>query len=503
MNTLLSPSGSTNSTTIHRDFWLFSWPLLVCVAVYLGSLLAGARLLNDGDTYLHIASGQWILAHGAAPVTDPFSHTMPGAVWTAHEWLSAVVLAIIYNISGWTGVVALTALMFAITLALLARTLLKFLEPIYALLFVVLGASMTMEHLLARPHILATPLMMIWTIGLVRAREGGRAPSWWLLPVMTLWANMHGGFTLGLALIGVFALEAVLAARQEQRAFSVAKSWAVFLLLAVLCSLLTPNGVQGILYTWQVLAQLSYALETIGEWQSPNFRQVTPMEVWLLAGMAMFMFQGLKLPPIRLLLLLGLLHLALKHGRYVELLGLLVPVFIAEPLAAQWKQKSQQPGQAQAIDRFFHKLARPAGAGAITLAAGCLLALMLLASRAQPVQPNQLIAPTLAISAVQAAGIRGPVLNEYTWGGYLIFSGIAPFIDGRADMYGDAFLKAYAEALALKEADGLETLMRKYKIEWTLLPPDTPAVTLLDHLPGWRRLYADKVAVVHVKVGAE
>jgi hypothetical protein len=79
---------------------------------------------------------------------------------------------------------------------------------------------MTTPHLLARPHVLAFPFMMLWVAGLVRAVEEGRAPRPLLLLAMLLWANLHGGFTLGLMLCGFFALEAVVTARDAaQRKF--------------------------------------------------------------------------------------------------------------------------------------------------------------------------------------------------------------------------------------------------------------------------------------------
>jgi len=89
--------------------------------------------------------------------------------------------------------------------------------------------------------------------------------------------------------------------------------------------------------------------------------------------------------------------------------------------------------------------------------------------------------------------IEGPVFNDYAFGGYLIFAGIKPFIDGRY-FYGDAFIKRYAEAVSVA-SDELPRLLAEYHIAWTLLGAKTPAVVLLDHLPGWRRLYADEVAV--------
>ncbi|MGN5478967.1 hypothetical protein ACTMU2_24310 [Cupriavidus basilensis] len=54
--------------------------------------------------------------------------------------------------------------------------------------------------------------------------------------------------------------------------------------------------------------------------------------------------------------------------------------------------------------------------------------------------------PREAVRAALAAGASGPVFNSYNFGGYLIFSGIAPIIDGRADLYGDDFVRRYVEA---------------------------------------------------------
>ncbi len=478
--------------------WLFSWPLLLGMAVYLFFVQNGKNMLLDGDTYWHIATGRWILDHRSVPASDPFSHSMPGAVWTAHEWLSDVILAAAHDTGGWTLVVSITALAFAATIALMTRALLRTLEPIYALLFAVLAILMTIGHVFARPHILAMPLMILWTIELVRSSESNRSPALWLLPVMTLWANLHGGFTLGIALACAFALEALLAARPQQR-IATARSWGMFLALSLASALLTPHGVQGILFTWQILFDHSYALERVGEWRSPNFQGFQPLEYWLLGGLALIAYQGLRLPPLRLLLLLGLLHLALRHARNIELVGLLAPLFVAAPLARQWRERQRSKQQLESADRFFRRLAQPAGRGALAIGLLLVLAVPLWSPRARALELPESVAPVRALEAVQRAGIKGPVFNSYGSGGYLIYKGIPVFIDGRADMYGDGFLKLYLEALELRTPDGLEKLLAKYDIAWTLLEPDSSAVALLDRLPQWRRLYADKTAVVHVK----
>lgn len=106
------------------------------------------------------------------------------------------------------------------------------------------------------------------------------------------------------------------------------------------------------------------------------------------------------------------------------------------------------------------------------------------------------LAPKAALAAVARHGVAGPVLNDYNFGGYLIFSGIAPAVDGRVDMYGEDFVKRY------DDLGSLPALLDEYRIAWTLFHPTAPQVVLLDHLAGWRRLYAGDVAVVHVRAAA-
>jgi hypothetical protein len=152
------------------------------------------------------------------------------------------------------------------------------------------------------------------------------------------------------------------------------------------------------------------------------------------------------------------------------------------------------------MDRIFQALARPAHPAAVSVVAAILALSTLIADRAEILQPNAGITPVKAIAAARKANVAGPVLNAYNFGGYLIFAGIPPYIDGRADLYGDAFLKEMMEATSGTSAERLANLLQKRHIGWTLLSANTAAAELLDHLPGWRRLYADEVAVVHVRV---
>lgn len=484
-----------------RTFGL-SWPLLVALFVLVAVLYdnrINLGVLTDADTYWHLAAGRWIIEHGAVPTADPFSHSMPQAPWTAHEWLAEVVLAQVHGAAGWGGLVFLTAALAAITMACLLRFLLARMEPVHALMVTVVAAMMMLSHLVARPHVLMWPLLAVWVGSLANAGEKGDGPPWLLLPLMTLWANLHGSFVFGLALAGALALDAVLLAPRALRR-SAGIRWGGFVTLAILCAVLTPWGLHGLLFPFE-LTSMSVSLSVIQEWRSPNFQNFHPVELWLLVVLALACAGRMKLPWLRLLLVLGLLHLALQHNRHASVLGLVSPFLIATPLGAHLRTSRGKGEDVASLDRIFAALARPAKPVALAAVVAVGLVLGGEVVRSDRIKPVAARTPEAAVRAAFAAGASGPVFNSYGFGGYLIHEGVPVFIDGRADMYGDKFLQRYLGAMYLGGSDLLPKLLDDYRIGWTLIEPGTPALALLDHLPGWRRVYADGVAVVHVRDG--
>jgi hypothetical protein len=470
-----------------------SWPLVVAALAFI--LAIGRKLLSDPDIYWHLGAARWIFDHGAVPSADPFSHSMPNAPWLAHEWLAEVILGGIHGIGGWPGLAALTGLAFGTALALLCRYLLRHFEPAQALNLVVLAAVLAIPHLLARPHVLAWPLLVGWTIVLLGSRELGRAPRWpWAL-LIVVWANLHGSFVLGLGLAAFFAVEAVALTGTGQRR-AAARDWGIFLALSASAALATPYGIDGLIYTFSV-HDMAYAMEVIDEWRSPDFHQMQPLELGLMAAGLAILGRGLRLPAFRLVLVLVLLHLALRHVRHVAILGFLTALIAAEAMGAQWCNSRQQA--ASRLDWWFAALAAPARPGAILGVSALLLALFLGTAQTGHFRPVNERTPTAAITAALAAVPQGRVLNAYEFGGYLIYSGVPPFIDGRADMYGDPFLRRFMLAISASDPEQFDQLVKEYGIDWTIFPPGAPIVRLLDRHPGWRRLHADEVAVVHVR----
>jgi hypothetical protein len=460
-------------------------PWLVAAGVYVLLTALGPRLLSDPDTYSHIALGRWILEHHAVPTTDPFLATLRGTHWVAFEWLSQIAFAMAHATAGWIGVVALTAAAVATALGLLTRFLLREWQPNVVLVAVLSAFLLTAPHILARPHILALPVMVAWIAGLIRAVDTRSSPPWLLLPLMTLWANLHGSFTFGLAMVTLIACDALWRAPHSER-LGVARQWSLFALFALGAACLNPYGPEMILVTFRTVA-LGAALTTVAEWRSQDFTHLGAFEIIMLGAFGFALYRGVTLPWLRILMLFGVLHLSLSQVRHADLLGMLAPIFLARPLAEQFKAVAAK--QASSVVRLG---AWPPAAALVLLVGITGLASM------RDVTPAAKITPANAIHSVDMAA-AGPILNDYDFGGYLDFVGIPPFIDGRAELYGQAYMLRHDRALSLQNLPDFLQLLDEYGIRTTLLTPSTPAVALLDRLPDWRRAYADDIAVVHTR----
>ncbi|WP_296713878.1 hypothetical protein [Rhodoblastus sp.] len=480
--TARSPAG-----TIRQGAWTPAAAALLLFAL----TLASPAILNDGDTFWHIAAGDWILDHRAVPTTDPFTFSFGGAPWTAHEWLSEVLLALCFRLGGWSGVVVLTSSAVAATLFIFMRRLARDLHGFALLCLAALGFSLVTGSMLARPHVLALPALAALAAGLFSARDKEKAPSLALLPVMTIWSNLHGSFIVGLALIGPFALEAVLAARPEKR-IAAARGWIVFGLLALGSALINPLGLEALLFPIRLMGLKSLA--GVGEWRPEAFDHVGPLEIALFALIGFALLRPLRVAPVRLLLLIGLIHLALHHTRHGMLLGLLAPMILARPIAEALAQTPAPLAQSPDMGRLITRLQAALALALFVVLAGLRLAI--------PVtREDGPMAPISALAAVPAELRARPVLNHYDFGGYLIFSGVRPYIDGRTDLFGDAFLDNF-DRIAAGNAKALDAAVEKDAIVWTIFPPASPVVRTLDARPGWNRIYADRNAVIHARADA-
>jgi hypothetical protein len=448
--------------------------LLIAIAIAAYTAFS-VGLFSDGDTSWHLAAGKLILESGSIPDTDPFSYTFKGKPWVAHEWLAEAIMAAAFAAGSWSGLALLFGAAMGITLLIIGLELRRWLVLRHMIIVLIPVLLVLVPFTLARPHVLAWPLLAAWMVVMLRAREVKRAPPlpWALL--MIVWANLHGSFVMGLVLTGAFALEALVHGEERRQAFV---KWGTFGAASALCALLTPHGIHGFLFPLQVSAMKSLPL--IYEW-----RRTDPAEDWffvasLCAMLLLLLIRRPRMSPVRLVLLAGLVYLSIAHLRHQAVLGILAPLLLAQP---------------------FGREAAGQGLRLRTVAAGFALAMLVLAAVRLPVPFARQQGGSQPIAAIQRlpSELRGQrVLNTYGFGGPLIMAGIEPYIDGRADMYGDEF-KFEHQRIVDGDTQAFARAVRQWDIGWTILAPDEELVALLDKTAGWKRVYGDRWAVVHVR----
>jgi hypothetical protein len=465
---------------------------VVILIIFLAN--SGDLLFRDPDLLWHITVGRRILETRSFPWVDEFSHTFQGQPWVAKEWISQILFAVVHDILGLKGLAVLIGCVIALTFTLLFLVLEQRMRIVPALIGALFAYSLAAPHFLVRPHMLSFPLVVLWIAGLVRAAETRTAPSPLLLALMVLWANLHGGFTLGLACVVPFALEAVMAAEPTDRV-ATAKRWAIFLGGAALAALVTPYGYRALWATYQVFGG-NEALKYIIEWQPLNFARDQYVGLLILSALFASLLSGVKLPFVRCALVLGLLYQALLHVRFVALAAIVVPVLVAGPLSRQFPYLGKTgPDPALAallavagkpILRLFVMIALAAGAAASAL----------LPERTLP----PAIAPVAAVDYLGARAKEGKIYNDYLFGGYLIFRGIPTFIDGRSDqLFAGGFLGDLYRTLDGSARD-FRALLDRHDIRFALVRPNTRDAHVLDEGEGWRKLYADDAAILYERV---
>jgi hypothetical protein len=264
-------------------------------------------------------------------------------------------------------------------------------------------------------------------------------------------------------------------------------AWALGLSVAAL--FLNPVGVKLVLYPFQTLLVPSVGLGAVSEWQ--------PLQLGDQRGLAFLGMLGciallviLRRSELRLheLLLLAMgAWLAAGHQRLLFAFGILAAPVLSRLLANSWENYDV------AQDRPLPN--------AVLMAAALLIAYCDL-----PQPPRNLTAqvaeksPVAAVEFIQSHHLAGPMLNEWLYGGYLMWA--APehpvFIDGRGDVFEWAgVLQEYGRWEELR--DPPTALLDKYRINFCLLSRDSPMAVVLPLLQGWTNVYSDKNSVIFVR----
>ena len=471
-----------------------------CVAFTLiysvGAIFLTNKFLIDPDTFLHISLGKLILQNGHFPEVDQFSYTAFGKPWLATDWMSEIAFAALYKIGQWRGVTEIVALTSALISGVLCFYLTIKLRLSIAFGVTVIIVLLISPHFLARPVIFSYLLLSIWIVLILEIDDQDEWRGWRgfiLIPVMLLWANVHASFTFGLAVFYLFLGSAIWDEYNNKKNFKNLRHLIVLIVGVTIATAVTPYGPSSALKIVKLMRDP--ALAYIDEWHPPEF-QKDPIHLIPIVGLfALLAYLGIRLRGPRLLTLILVTVFALQHKRGLGLFALVAPLLLVRPFSEGVPWICIHDPEDDRVVRFANK-----HSGMIALTCTLIVAATSVTMwiNGSAIEPPPVRAPAEAVAAATRAGLKGNVLNSYGFGGYLIFSGVPTFVDGRVELYENRFLQRYFNAMNLSNPDDAAGILKEYDVAWALLQPSEPIAFKLK-TDGWVQVYADKSAIVLAK----
>lgn len=473
---------------------VFSFPVTVSsLLVTLGVLTVRSRF--DGpDMWWHLKTGQVIWTTRKIPTTDIFSYTTNHHAWVPHEWLSQLLIYGAFRFDGYSGLM-LWLCFFTAAILIAGYALCCFYSGNAKVSFVG-GMAIwffATSGLAIRPQMIGYFLLIIELLLLHLGRS--RNPRWFfsLPPLFAVWVNCHGSFFLGflLALIVLgcsffdFRMGLLVSEPSPRRT---RKMLAMALVCSAVALFLNPVGIRQVLYPLDTMFHQSLQLSSVEEWLPMTMNSSRGLGLIVVLGCIFLILTAqrsvLSLDELGILALGA--WLAIGHRRMLFVFGILAAPILSRLLASLWEGYDAD-----------HDLPLP---NAVLIVASLLILLLGFPSRQNLATQVQNGSPVKAVEFMQRHHLSGPMMNDYVYGGYLIW--VAPdhpvFVDGRGDVFEWTGVLAEFGRWAMLQ-DNPNTLLDKYGVRFCVLARTSPMAQVLPLLPNWKPVYADNMSMIFVR----
>ena len=476
-----------------------AWPLGVAAAAF---TVAVGLPASDPDMWWHLASGRWMVEHRELLRVDIFSSTMTGSPYALGEIWGEILLYLAYLGGSWGGVAILRAALVAVTAFAVVRAASRFASPLVAIPLSAVAIVLSKPTWTDRPQLFTLALFAILFELLLAARGGSRRAVVASVPLLFVWSGLHAGYALGIALLWLFAIAALI----ERRG-------AVPFLAAAVVATVAVSLDPAALPLTRALDHVGSATRGIVE-ESPvdALSPYGALFALVLGGtLAAFLLVGADL--LAVVVLAPLLALALSAQRHIPFFAIVAVPFVARsvvilvergwapgsapprapagvgdhpsgaPLTVGWswvKGWRSEGGGPTPVKRV--SVGAPGAQPRILLPVALWVGAIASIATADP-RPDLRAYPAAALPALRAS--TGVVLNEYDWGGYLIWN--APerpvFIDGRLFPFlADDVLGGYRRAIHV--LPGWRGVLDRWSVTQALLAPDRSLTQALQD-DGW------------------
>ena len=490
---------------IHNSkFKILSNPWICPIAAcFILVFLFAFRQNIDYDMGFHLRAGQWILQNHAFPQKDNFTFTASQNDYQDPHWLYQVACYLLYRAGSYQAIGLVHLLLILVTFGLTFFRMRLAQAPLWICVLLLLPAVIAVEiRFLDRPEIVSWVLLGL-TLLVLDLRWNHNRNFLYLLPLLQLlWVNIEGLFILGWIVMGAYLFSGWFHERRLDRTLL----W--YSLLACAAGFLNPYFWKGVVFPFRLFATITssnvfkqYISELQPPWSilqdpSASFLPALPIDTYriislVLLGVVWLSFRRRKIHE--LLLVGAFFGLSLAAIRNIPLF-FWVTLPVAAASLTEWV--SSRPWSRAGSERLESNKAL-----AFLLALFILLTGARVLTRAYYISDRRMLHAGLGMDPerfpVKAAEymvqnhLDGRVLNDLSYGGWLVWKGPAPvFIDGRLETMGEPLFAQYRDSFypgelgGLLSADGVQLVLANHMM-------DTPWTTQLRAMPQWRLLYFD------------
>jgi len=506
---------------------------LILFAAFFYFYLSALKLW-DYDFWWHAATGRYIVTEGHLPEEDPFSFTSTmeenknpfperEKFFLKQYWLTQVLFYIIFDYTGPTGMIILRAVLLFFTALIIYWRLQRSGVSFYiSFVFLFIFFMTSMRSLGERPVLFSILFTSVVLFLLEDFKDRKGKTLFLLIPVMLLWANMHGAFILGVIIISVFMFGEALKVffkkssltKREMKIFYGATG------LALIFSFINPTGWDA--FFMALSPKYDIFLKGIQEYHSPYYFYINKIRAFdysyvtiTLMFPVILILRNRKIGLIQLILLSGFFVMSLRASRY----GIFYAIVGSMIMGKEFNAFITEVVKKRVSEEFYKKIE-------YVFAIAVLISISLFIAgyfKYEPIKfgiANTSSVPEAAVNFIEKNKIQGNMFNDYGFGGYIIWR-LYPqknFIDSRTmnrivmDEYGwviDAMKKVEGIKTTNDKIPLWETLLNHYKINFVFMSlidihgQVFPLILELAESDKWVPIYLDPMSVIFIKNTAD
>jgi hypothetical protein len=484
------------------------WVLVAVILVT--SFFHLTRVIRDNDFFWHLKSGQWIWENRAFPEHDPFAYatSMLGSgrahfILTSY-WLSQVFFYLFFLAGDMPGIV-ISRFFIAGLLCFVMLKLRRGDKILYLSLLAMFLALLMKSYPFERPQLFSFIFFAAVLFLLERIKgDPEDRPSLFFLPLsMLVWANMHGGYALGIMIILLYiALEGLKFSHPSLRPLSgeAYKRLVLAGIAAILISFVNPGAYH--VFSRGVLFPAESAIADNIEYQSTFwiFKMYVDYSIlvyWFILASALsaLLIDSRRADITKIALIAFIGYFSFTAVRYVAFL-----LIVALPII----------GESFSRARFLKIIRIALYSAALSIAIFFAVPFTGLETIKSGKWVDDRKFPVKAGDFILQNDLKGNMYNFFDWGGYLIWR-LAPgkkvFIDGRTL---DSVLYEQASIIdraLVDEQSGMRVwkyLLDEHRVDYIVIPCSTPSrsfplceALLRDR--DWSPVFSDQTASVFVR----